>query len=266
MSKNNHPDYLYHYTSIEILALILKNHTIRLRPLHTMDDKQEQRSSDMKNIGKHFFISSWTSDTEESIPMWNLYTPLSSGVRIGLKKNPFKHYPVPKRISAEATDESTTFINGELLNKGILSPNMRNMNLLKEVVYTDDISQLEPNVIKNNSLHSFDFGEFGYIKNSYWRFQKEWRYVASFFNFSVYNKSLSDMKAEWDFEFHKIKNGTNTPPFSEYDLEIEDEYFKTMVITPSPKISDGNMILLNALVDRYNPTAIIEESTLKNLI
>lgn len=86
MNNINRTDYLYHYTSLDTLALILKNHTIRLRPLHTMDDKQEERSSDMKNIGKHFFISSWTSDAEESIPMWNLYTPLSSGVRIGLKK------------------------------------------------------------------------------------------------------------------------------------------------------------------------------------
>lgn len=173
MNNINRTDYLYHYTSLDTLALILKNHTIRLRPLHTMDDKQEERSSDMKNIGKHFFISSWTSDAEESIPMWNLYTPLSSGVRIGLKKNPFKRYPVPKRISSDATNEVTTFISGELLNQGVFSPNMRNMNLLKEVVYSDGINQLEPNVIKRNSCHSFDFGEFGYIKNSYWRFQKE---------------------------------------------------------------------------------------------
>ena len=74
------------------------------------------------------------------------------------------------------------------------------------------------------------------------------------------------MKAEWDCEYNKIKNGTNTPPFSKYDLEIEDEYFNNMLITPSPKMSDGNMIILNTLVDRYNPTAIIEESSLKNLI
>ena len=34
-------EYLYHYTSIEILALILKNRTIRLNPLDKMDDLQE---------------------------------------------------------------------------------------------------------------------------------------------------------------------------------------------------------------------------------
>ena len=38
----NTPDYLYHYTSIETLALILANHTFRLTSLDQMDDLQEK--------------------------------------------------------------------------------------------------------------------------------------------------------------------------------------------------------------------------------
>lgn len=34
-------EYLYHYTSIETLALILKNHTIRFNSLDKMDDLQQ---------------------------------------------------------------------------------------------------------------------------------------------------------------------------------------------------------------------------------
>ena len=44
-------DYLYHYTSLEKLALILKNRTIRLSPLDKMDDRQEQKTSDVENVG-----------------------------------------------------------------------------------------------------------------------------------------------------------------------------------------------------------------------
>ncbi|MBE6746525.1 MAG: hypothetical protein E7558_03645 [Ruminococcaceae bacterium] len=40
MSKT---EYLYHYTSIETLALILKNRTIRFNSLDKMDDLQEQQ-------------------------------------------------------------------------------------------------------------------------------------------------------------------------------------------------------------------------------
>ena len=82
-------EYLYHYTSIEKLALILKNRTIRLNPLDKMDDLQEQKTADVENIGKFVFVSSWTDDTSESIPMWKMYTAPSAGVRIKLRKNPF---------------------------------------------------------------------------------------------------------------------------------------------------------------------------------
>lgn len=85
-------DYLYHYTSIESLALILKNHTIRFTSLDQMDDKQEKMSYDLKNGGQFCYISSWTSDSNESIPMWNMYSSICAGARIKLPKNPFHIY------------------------------------------------------------------------------------------------------------------------------------------------------------------------------
>ena len=83
-------EYLYHYTNIETLALILKNRTIRFNSLDKMDDLQEQQTADIENIGQFCYISSWTEDDTESIPMWNMYASLDLGVRIKLCKNPFK--------------------------------------------------------------------------------------------------------------------------------------------------------------------------------
>ena len=45
-------EYLYHYTNIETLALILRNQTIRFNSLDKMDDLQEQQTADIKNIGQ----------------------------------------------------------------------------------------------------------------------------------------------------------------------------------------------------------------------
>ena len=53
----NQNDYLYHYTSVDSLALILKNRTIRLNTLDKLDDLQEQKTADIKNFGKFFFVS-----------------------------------------------------------------------------------------------------------------------------------------------------------------------------------------------------------------
>ena len=38
------------------------------------------------------YLSCWTEDDEESIPMWKMYTPDLAGVRITLPKQPFKEF------------------------------------------------------------------------------------------------------------------------------------------------------------------------------
>ena len=75
-------EYLYRYTSLESLALILKSRQIRLNPLDKMDDLQEQKTADVENLGKFVFISSWTEESDESIPMWRMYTDPRAGVHL----------------------------------------------------------------------------------------------------------------------------------------------------------------------------------------
>lgn len=99
-------EYLYHYTSVDVLALILKNRTIRLNPLGKMDDRQEQFSAHGRAHGRHVFISSWTSETEEIPKMWRDYCKPypENGVRIKLPVNPFSKtennllMPVPSEM------------------------------------------------------------------------------------------------------------------------------------------------------------------------
>ena len=127
-------EYLYHYTSIENLALILKNRTIRLNTLDKMDDLQEQKTRDVQNFGKFFFVSSWTSLESESIPMWKMYTCPSSGVRIKLAKNPFKwqytkgsdfeKIPGYKNVDQESREYvRETFVNwADMMLQGVSLP------------------------------------------------------------------------------------------------------------------------------------------------
>ena len=81
-------EYLYHYTSVSSLAMILKSKNIRFSPLSVLDDKEEQ----MHNYSKYVFVSSWTDDELESIPMWKMYSSPTEGVRIKLPKYPFYNY------------------------------------------------------------------------------------------------------------------------------------------------------------------------------
>ena len=86
------PEYLYHYTSINTLALILSTKSIKLSPLNSVDDLTETLSADEVNFGQYVFVTCWTSDEEESIPFWKMYTPDMTGVRLKFPKKMFQEY------------------------------------------------------------------------------------------------------------------------------------------------------------------------------
>jgi hypothetical protein len=86
------PKLLYHYTSINNLSLILKNRTMKFSCLEQLNDLTEGLTSDVGQFGKYVFVSCWTETSEENIPLWNMYTPNMSGVRIRLPMHPFKRY------------------------------------------------------------------------------------------------------------------------------------------------------------------------------
>ena len=87
---------LYHYTSIDSLACILKNQTIRFTRLDLLDDLEENIQSSGVTIGSYAFASCWTDDKEESIPLWKMYTENGLGVCLTLDSDMFKDYHNPE--------------------------------------------------------------------------------------------------------------------------------------------------------------------------
>ncbi len=271
-------EYLYHYTSLESLALILKNRTIRLNPLDKMDDLQEQKTADIKNLGKYVFVSSWTDDAVESIPMWRMYTNSTSGVRIKLRKNPFQWHDthatdlvekigIPLAPDSDPNGKMHTFIDfGDMVEKGFYSIEGINGKILQQVTYTDDISLLEPQVFKHDGKGvTLSLGLLGLHKSNYWAFQHEWRYRMTTIPVDFH----ADLKASEDILVRTILQmikGVGQAPFRYYDLNIGPEAFSEMEIMCSPQMTDGNKVILEALVEKYNPNAIIRDSKLRGKI
>ncbi len=267
-------DFLYHYTSIDNLALILKNRTIRLNPLDKMDDLQEQKTADVENLGKFVFVSSWTEEAKESIPMWKMYTNPTAGVRIKLRRNPFVWKETDVRdivaktgmtLTQDSIQEGKlhTFLDyAELMEKGYISVQAFNGDILKQVEYTDEIEKLEPQVshIQDGKV-KLSIGDLGRYKNTHWEFQKEWRYIMTFIsmNFKV---GIEAMQMLFSMTVTKMVQGKEPPPFRHYDLEIAPECFEEMEIVCSPQMSRGNRIILEVLRDKYNPKALIVDSEL----
>lgn len=269
----NTPAHLYHYTNIDSLALILKNKTIRLNSLDKLDDLQEKETADMINYGQFFYVSSWTEDESESIPMWNIYTNIESGVRIKLITNPFKWYEETLssivarglKISRGSTGISTLLPLDELIKKGCFSTIFFTGDILRKIVYTNDKSKLYPSINKSDdSKIELELGSIGIYKNLHWSFQREWRYIIPFFPVKFHDRD--SMQKNFHDMLTRVCSGIETQPFSCFDLQIDEKAFFEMEITLSPKISTGNRELIVNTINRYNPKAKITDSELIGLI
>jgi len=80
-------EYIYQYTNLNTLSLILKNSTIRFTRMDAVNDPEEKNHLDENRCS---YISSWTRSREEDIAMWSMYGDNFEGVRIGMPKLLFK--------------------------------------------------------------------------------------------------------------------------------------------------------------------------------
>lgn len=269
-------EYLYHYTSIESLLLILKNRTLAFNSLQNVDDLEETKSKDIENIGKICYVSCWTYDESESIPMWNMYTHNMQGVRIKLKKYPFKKYKYNKE-EYFLKENGESFINYERLYKEDKASITMDNPLLYKVEYTDDLNKIYPNIktitnelsvlpngnFQTNMKKSFDFGNLGRYKRKNWDFQKEVRYIINMAPWSI--RELQECKSLYDQEqlINRLEDTKIKAPYTRFFLDLSEEALNDIEILLGPKTTLVQEELINLIKDKYCKNAKICKSILK---
>lgn len=269
-----YPDYLYHYTSIETLALILKYKTIRLRRLDLADDPEESLTKDYGNLGRFCLISCWTSMSEESLPMWQMYSKDMKGVRIKLPVLIFPKYDLRSssetrgRQNGEVNDEKQengdyfySFINPkDFLCRGCSTVPLQE-NILTKIIYSEDHQLLYPNVVEEkNGEMTLRIGKLGLHKHRYWEFQQELRYkvfVSPWGREDMLNATPESHIALFD----RLK--THNLSFEHIDLKVDENKFQDMTIKLGPKVTEAEKIIVQSLVKEFNPLAKVENSILK---
>ena len=243
---------LYHYTSINKLALILESKKIRFCRLDLVNDPHEGISSDFGTMAMFIFVSCWTKNNEENFALWNMYTEKMRGVRIEMPFPLFNSY-------SYAGKEDFLVAESDFFNKEeglfILTEN----NPIN-IYYTDDEEKLFPKIrtdigIKTNAL--------GTVKRNIWKMEDEVRYKMTIipFNKDKYYTTENIADAFKEFIDYKIP-----PKIYFYDIDINMEAFKKMNILIGPKMEAGDRQIIESLIVRFNPTAKIEESKLKGSI
>lgn len=277
---------IFHYTTIDNLALILKNRTIRFNRLDNgLDDLQEGSISSMGvKIGNYGFVSCWTENRDEKIPLWKLYTDNGIGVRIALEKDMFKDYYYSDivefngiRFNAKASGWQITktpiedMFNPSYMVFTLLSSDIDKGLFYRAVEYVDDVNERIKDCVTiekvTNELNRIDvkYADIGRYKHKRWAFEEETRFflfIIPGMNFEMspqvtidYNQHLYDV---W------TNNIRNTITY--YDMHLKDNIFDDMEITLSPNITVAKRIMIEALKEKYASKAIIKSSSLEGAV
>jgi len=163
--------YLYQYTSIETLALILANRSIRFNSLKNVDDLEEVKASDIEKYGKFTFVSCWTDKEEENISLWSMYTEKMKGVQIKLPVNclELNKSEITNQLKKHHLRLLPVEING-----------IEDTHRLESIRYYKDMESNMPKALFKHEgggfKNPFDIGT---SKDISWIFQQEVRYIIN---------------------------------------------------------------------------------------
>ena len=273
---------IHHYTNIDVLALILKNRTLRFTRLDHVDDLEESNFvSNGVNIGQYAFVSCWTEEKEENIPMWKMYTKENWGVRLSLvKEGLFRTYtdyekfnhnglvstnfgaPIKFLFPTEERWHQTNY------TPPFLTEDYDKCHFYRKIEYVDDVTSYAYNSVQFTDV-STNEGEMkirtdrvGRYKNKRWDFQEESRFVLFFLpgNPTSSFNTPNSMKEQTQF-MENIRQNKELG-FTHYDMHLSDEAFEHLTITMSPLCDDAQCAIVEALKDKYAPKAKIRKSNL----
>lgn len=262
---------IYHYTSIETLALILKNKTIRFNRLDKVDDLEESEyglSHVNIKMGQYHFVSCWTKDSIENIALWGLYTKYK-GVRISLDEDMFVSYPLNQSLNC--------YFPGFLtIGKDYIINAPNNEVKLIDVIYVDDLKSKNIEIGKYNenkeeNTFSIEYSnEYGNFKSKQWEFQKESRFKISVQPIKI-PKQLQSKNSNIDME--AIMNSIapalieNKPiSVNHFDIMLKEDTFLNMEILLAPQTTDSERIIVESLINSFCPKAKLADSIFKGKI
>jgi len=249
------PKVLYHYTTLNTLALILKSRSISFSRADKVNDKREGLSSDVGSFAHYLFLSCWTETSEENLALWNMYTPKMRGVRIELPMPIFEIYKIDDVYQS-------VIPASQIIDKIKSVFILPHREFIYKIKYTDDEELLKPKILATvGGYHGFKLTEIGIYKKKLWEFENEWRFRLNIFPLDQSKKS--------DFfpdQFNDLIDAKVAPSISNYLVRINQESFNNMKIRVGPRRELGDMELVEALIRTYNSKAKIDVSTLEHEI
>lgn len=252
---------IYHYTSIETLALILKYKTIRFNRLDQVDDYEEAcyGSGDLNlHLGQYCFVSCWTREDKENLSLWKMYTDYK-GVRIGIDEDMFVTY----HAWGIKTYFDTEFYR---IGKNCVAISFQNEVKLYDVNYVDNPESEMYKLVEviNGNMVSTQTAQIGLYKKKEWECQNESRFKIVVLPFDEKMKVDSNVTG---FESLLILlNSMRLSMLKEVsvnvtniDIPLNVNKIKEMEVMCGPQTTEGEKEIIKKLLQDY-PTIEIKDS------
>lgn len=271
---------IYHYTTIDSLAMIMSSRSIKFNRLDKVDDMEERAEPSNIRLWQYIFVSCWTENAEESIPLWRMYSGNAHGVRIGMDVDMFEDNVVggnnvPSNIPHEG------FIVGKIPAQDLFrsdyfvvpisvrqNPGGGDTLFYCHVNYVDDVKEKIKDAYQltmTDATHAssqVSYGEIGKYKNNRWAFQEESRFRLLIFPF---NPILCNPEEAGTIALNSIRNSVPVP-ISEYYLKLRQEVLNNIEITLHPNSTASDRVIVEALCAKYAQNAVIKSSELTDRV
>lgn len=274
---------IFHYTSVESLALILKSQKIRFTRLDKFDDVIEAQTHGGIGFGKYFFASCWTRDAVESIPQWHMYGDKNAGVRIELPVRPFRKVrlnPIPGLTIQSGFEPTAPLSSHELFGESyVVSMAMAYKEEFFQgpVTYVPDVEARWAAAVtrtpdysgrRSSGLHINRLYDLVRLKSETWGFQSEYR----FFLFALpmappFKPDGTNFPSIEQINSSGEALQRNIDPIATYiDVPLDTVALDDLVVRTGPLITEANRARVQAILTEFAPNAIVVGSALENTI
>ena len=263
---------IYHYTSIQTLALILKSRSIRFNRLDFVDDLEESAyPSGNKglnlNLSKFVYVSCWTKNAEENLALWNMYTN-NRGVRIAFNDNPFVCYQNTPNFYSFC--ESLVTIGEDYIMSAL-----NNEAKPHEIIYVDSPKDKIKDLIKegNRFIH-MNTRDLGLYKDSHWRFQNECRFRIILYhkNEELIRKCMTNSGNQifdqiWGLLISLMPALAKGPAIKETELymKLNEDVLNHIEVMLGPQTTDADKYIVENLLAEF-PQHTLTESHFRGKI
>lgn len=266
---------IFHYTTIDTLALIMLNKTIRFNRLDNVDDTDESKyGSGPYNtiLNKYVFVSCWTKNPAENIDLWKRYANEGKGIRIAMDEDMFVSY---QNYSVLGSKFKSYFPNKFYVTGDCLFVDVNNEIMLYDVEYVENVEMHTKKLIEQNRDYiNYYIPKVGIYKNrDKWEQQGESRFRIFAFPLTIKDaknlnmENVNDVFKAFDIGQYLL---TNNHPINltHYDMSIKKEAIDSIEIMMGPNTTAEDKakvqrILYPCYINRFFSKRKITDSSIK---